>query len=375
MRIEGCEWQVGAVRNNGNITLILKCLSSQRTSGRVPTSFKFSIIKQDGSEGLSQDCFVVFGPNFVEFTSNSACSSIKQTELKFPESEYAKNSCFTIKVALLLHTAKFRDPLLGVSSLPAVDGVEPDLQIIVGGHQIQAHRFVLAYKSKYFQKCVFPVTDEPLRLDDCDYAATCTAIRFMYTGECIVNSDNLREVLLIGFKFGLNNLLLSCLDLLSPENAALFALFIGQVSELPTGKNIPTSPTFSSDFWKYIAKNITAVVESDLIQSLTVGEITWFTDRVEVKRNANPKDLENLLLSAKIAELRNPRPAAATSVRIIKACKFCVVCQEKIPEQVIEPCGHLCLCRKCGDKLIQKNLKRCPVCDEEFTTSSRVYFP
>ena len=368
MRLGGCEWQVGATSNNDCILLHLKCLSTERTSRKVPTSFKFSIIKQDGSEGLSGKSFVIFGPNFVDFniTSNSASGSINKKDM---------TSCFTIKVGLSPHTAKFRDAALGACSLPDVDGVKPDLKIIVGGHQIQAHRFVLAHKSKYFQGLVFPVTDEPLRLDDCDYAATCTAIRFMYTGECIVNSDNLREVLLIGFKFGLNNLLLSCLDLLSPENAALFALFIGQVSELPTGKNIPTSPTFSSDFWKYISNNIAAIVEGTTIRSLTVEEIIWFTGRPEVKAKGNPKDLKNVLLTAQMAELTNPPPAAATRERLIKARKFCVVCQEKIPEQVIEPCGHLCLCRECGDKLKQKNLKKCPVCQEQFINISKVHFP
>ena len=375
VRLGGCEWQVGAVSVKGNITLRLKCLSTERTSTTIPTSFKFSIMKQDGSEGLSEDCFAGFGPNFVEFTSDAAVRFIKKTEFKSPDSEYTKNTCFTIKVELLPHTAKFRDAALGVCSLPDVDGVEPDLKIIVGGHQILAHRFVLAQKSKYFQRRVFPVTDEPLRLDNCDYTATCTAIRFMYTGECIVNSDNLREVLFIGLKFGLNELLLSCLDLLSPGNAALFALFIGPASELPMGINIVTSPRFDTDFWKYIANNITAIVESNTTRCLTVEEITWFTNRPEVKNNANPRDVENLFLSAKIAKLSNPKPSAATIERLVNASKLCVICQEKIPERLVEPCGHLCLCRQCGDEFIKQNSKTCLVCKEEFTAISRVYFP
>ena len=393
MRLGGCEWQVGAASNKNNIALHFTCLSTENTSGRVPVSFKLSIIKQDGSEGLSEDCFAVFGPNFVEFTSDSAVSFIDRMELKYSDSKYTKNYCFTIKVELSPHTAKFRDAALGACSLPDVDGVEPDLKIIVGGHQIQAHRFVLAQKSKYFQRLVFPVSDEPLRLDDCDYTATCTAIRFMYTRECIVNSDNLREVLFIGLKFGLIDLLLSCMDLLSPDNAALFALFIRPVTEFPMGRtlwirkrlsmgkrvmmeeNIVTSLRFLTDFWKYIANNITAIVESNTIRSLTVEEITWFTGRPEVKENANPRDLENLLLSAKVAELTNPRPSASAIERLIKASKLCVVCQEKIPERLVEPCGHLCLCRECGDKFKKQNSKTCLVCKEEFTAISRVYFP
>ena len=375
VRIEGCEWQVGAVNDNDYITLHLKCLSTQRPSRRVPVSFKLSIIKQDGSEGLSRDFFAVFGPDFVKFTADSAGSSIKKTELKFPESEYVKNSCFTIKVQLSPHTAKFRDAALDAFSLPDVNGVEPDLKIIVGGHEIEVHRFVLAYKSKYFQDVVFPVGDEPLILDDCDYTATCTAIRFMYTGECIVNSDNLREVLLIGLKFGLIDLLLSCLDLLSPDNAALFALFIGPAAELPMGKNIPTSPRFHTDFWRYIANNITAIMESNTLQSLTVEEITWFVGRPEVKNNANPRDVENLLLSAQVVELLKPLPSAAADERLIKASTSCVTCKDKIPERVVEPCGHLCFCQGCADIFQNSNSSRCPVCKEEFTTIGRVYLP
>ena len=367
VRIEGCEWQVGAVSDKDNITFHLKCLSTQRTSGRVPVSFKLSIIKQDGSEALSKDFFVVFGHNFVEFdvTSNSTGDRIHKTDV---------TSCFTIKVGLSPHTATFRDPLLGACSLPAVNRVKPDLKIIIGGHQIQAHRFVLAQKSKYFQTRLFPVTDEPLRLDDCDYTATCTAIRFMYTRECIVNSDNLREVLAIALKFDLIELLLSCFDLLSPDNAALFAIFIGPVSRRME-RNIPTFQGFYEDFWKYIDNNVTGIVESNTIRSLTAQEITWLIKRSEVRAKADPKDLKNLLLCAQVVELRKPRPSAATTERLIKASKLCVICQDKIPEQVVEPCGHLCLCQGCTDKFKTDNSKMCPVCKEEFTAISRVYFP
>ena len=386
VRIEGCEWQVGAVSDKDNINLRLKCLSTERTSGRVPVSFKLSILKQDGSEALSKDFFVVFGHNFVQFTTDSSGHSIKKMELQLPDSEYARNSCFTIKVGLSPHTATFRDPLLGACSLPAVNRVKPDLKIIIGGHQIQAHRFVLAHQSEYFYRRVFPVTDEPLRLNDCDYSATCTAIRFMYTRECIVNSDNLREVLAMALKFDLNELLLSCLDLLSLASAAVFALFICPVSELPEmrfpvakgyvmGKNIPTSLRFHSDFWRYIGNNITGIVRSNITRSLTVEEIAWFSNVPEVKAKANPKDLENLSLSAQVAELVHPRPSPSLIATLFELSKLCVICQEKIPEGVIEPCGHLCLCRECTDKFKTDNSKMCPVCKEEFTAISRVCFP
>ena len=139
--------------------------------------------------------------------------------------------------------------------------------------------------------------------------------------------------------------------------------------------NISTSLRFHIDFWRYITNNIAAIVESNTIRFLTVKEIMWFVGRPEVKRNANPKDLKHLLLSAQVAELTNPRPSASTIERLSKASKLCVVCKEKIPERLVEPCGHLCLCRECADKLQKGNSKRCPLCQDEFTSISKVCFP
>ena len=59
VRLEGCEWQLRAVNLKDDISFHLSCLSPQRTSGKVPVSFKLSIIKQDGSEALSEHYFVV----------------------------------------------------------------------------------------------------------------------------------------------------------------------------------------------------------------------------------------------------------------------------------------------------------------------------
>ena len=139
--------------------------------------------------------------------------------------------------------------------------------------------------------------------------------------------------------------------------------------------NIPTSVRFHIDFWRYITNNITAIVESNTIRSLTVKEIIRFVGRPEVKRNANPKDLKHLLLSAQVAELVNPRPSATATERHNKPSKLCVVCQDKVLERVVEPCGHLCLCRECADKLQKDSSKRCPLCQDEFTSISKVCFP
>ena len=91
---------------------------------------------------------------------------------------------------------------------------------------IAVHRLVLAQRCQFFRRLLYPINDNQITLNDCDFKATKTAIRFIYTPECIVDSDNLQEVLKVGKTFGLNELLLSCFELLTPENAALFAPYL-----------------------------------------------------------------------------------------------------------------------------------------------------
>eukprot|EP00092_Neocalanus_flemingeri_P093431 GFUD01118752.1.p1 GENE.GFUD01118752.1~~GFUD01118752.1.p1 ORF type:complete len:136 (+),score=32.23 GFUD01118752.1:87-494(+) len=40
----------------------------------------------------------------------------------------------------------------------------------------------------------------------------------------------------------------------------------------------------------------------------------------------------------------------------------CVICMEGTKEVMMEPCGHVCCCRKCASMLSNNGEIRCPVC-------------
>merc|ERR1712215_47179 len=40
----------------------------------------------------------------------------------------------------------------------------------------------------------------------------------------------------------------------------------------------------------------------------------------------------------------------------------CVICMEGMKEVMMEPCGHVCICRNCALTLRTNNRLRCPVC-------------
>ena len=56
-----------------------------------------------------------------------------------------------------------------------------------------------------------------------------TTVRFIYTQEGISSSNNLRNILLIGKMFGLENIVLVCLEVLYLVNAVIFSVLIDDV--------------------------------------------------------------------------------------------------------------------------------------------------
>lgn len=52
----------------------------------------------------------------------------------------------------------------------------------------------------------------------------------------------------------------------------------------------------------------------------------------------------------------------------------CVICLEKVANQVIFPCMHMCLCETCVPICIQQNMATCPKCRVACTQVSKVYF-
>ena len=49
----------------------------------------------------------------------------------------------------------------------------------------------------------------------------------------------------------------------------------------------------------------------------------------------------------------------------------CVLCHERPLELAMKPCGHVCVCSKCGPRL----KGHCPVCKEVINKAFRIYFP
>jgi len=56
-------------------------------------------------------------------------------------------------------------------------------------------------------------------------------------------------------------------------------------------------------------------------------------------------------------------------------CAQCVVCQEEARDQLLEPCGHVCLCGDCTQDLMQDGGLpfKCPVCRSWVMETRRVY--
>ena len=52
----------------------------------------------------------------------------------------------------------------------------------------------------------------------------------------------------------------------------------------------------------------------------------------------------------------------------------CCFCLENISESVFIPCGHRCVCFKCGEMIMKSQNKKCPICQEEaFYLLKKVY--
>ena len=60
-----------------------------------------------------------------------------------------------------------------------------------------------------------------------------------------------------------------------------------------------------------------------------------------------------------------PPAPASTRSRLLEVpdCAQCVVCQEEARDQLLEPCGHVCLCGDCMEDLMQVLLHNSSVLD------------
>jgi len=50
----------------------------------------------------------------------------------------------------------------------------------------------------------------------------------------------------------------------------------------------------------------------------------------------------------------------------------CIVCMGEEKDTLFLPCGHYCVCFKCGDE-IKKGMKQCPICRSIVQSVTKVY--
>ena len=56
-------------------------------------------------------------------------------------------------------------------------------------------------------------------------------------------------------------------------------------------------------------------------------------------------------------------------VRIIVTEDTCLVCHDSVCAFAVGPCGHMCLCAVCATK----ELRKCPFCESEVKSVTRIF--
>lgn len=51
----------------------------------------------------------------------------------------------------------------------------------------------------------------------------------------------------------------------------------------------------------------------------------------------------------------------------------CVICLEGVRSRVFRPCGHVCVCEKCCNSLMNSSTALCPMCRQPVTESPKIY--
>ena len=360
---DGCEWQL-LVDVGDSLKVYLRCLATKRLSGRVPTSVKMSVIKQDGSKGRAIKINLIYGKDFRPHTSGCGSGDlINKEKLMNPDSGYINNNCITIRAEINTFRAQFGDPMTEETTWNSLVGFEPDAILTVDGQCVAVHRLVLAKRCRLFRKLLYPISDNEVTLNGCDFKATQTAIRFIYTHECIVDPGNLKKVLKVGKKFRLKELLLSCFELLTPENAALFAPYLNDLQS--DEKSLDHQ--LKEYFWNFVQKDLQTVLVSQTFWSQSDDEIMKFVEKPEVKSKANPVELQAIIRSVKN---RNVSTASSTSNSFL-----CVICQENPVDTLILPCNHLSLCSEDASRLQEMDTKNCPLCKTQIKSMTKVFLP
>lgn len=357
-RFDGCEWQL-QVDIQDSLKTHLACLTTKRNSRRVPSEVRFSVLKEDESEMKSHSLYAVYG---MLFPSSYGCNyPVKKAELFNPAAGYTKNNAMTFKVEVNTFHSKFGDPSLNESFWAPFYDINKDVTLNVGGQQIKAHRLILAQGCPYLRSLLYPNESKEIVLSNCDYKATLTVVRFIYTQKCVVDPNNLREVLLIGEKFGLKKLVLSCFELLSPENAASFASVVdGMFNQV-----------LRHFFWQYASENLVTILDSQVFWSLTHDEIISFIEKEQIESIATASQL----LSVRKKIMKRQKNIEKSASVPTKDSLLCVICQDNVANTLVIPCNHLCLCSEDAATLRRMNTTNCPLCKRTIESTTKVYLP
>jgi len=95
-----------------------------------------------------------------------------------------------------------------------------------------------------------------------------------------------------------------------------------------------------------------------LLDKLTTTDFSQM-DKPELTRQNSEK-----------TDLRERLQSALEEKDDLRKCK---VCFENLMDCVIQTCGHLSVCMKCGEDMKKKGIP-CPICRKKITTSMRIFW-
>ena len=87
-------------------------------------------------------------------------------------------------------------------------------------------------------------------------------------------------------------------------------------------------------------------------------------------QSAKESDAENDRLKA---ELRRARKSSVDLNKNESSRGQCSVCLAEIAEVIIQPCGHVCICRDCADTIMENVDRKCPICRGRMKKIQNVY--
>jgi uncharacterized membrane-anchored protein len=87
-------------------------------------------------------------------------------------------------------------------------------------------------------------------------------------------------------------------------------------------------------------------------------------------QNAKETNEENEQLRAELRRQKKTTDDADNNATSKGSCSVCLV---EAAEVVIQPCGHVCICRDCANTLMEHIDNKCPICRSKIKRIQNVY--